>query len=237
MYDNNDDDDNGSDDDDNYDYIDNKHTNNNNNDNDDDDDKLRPYPDGVSLSCCRYRGMYQWEDGIVAHYVNYERYAKPPTCAGMERAGNLLIIPVSFKSSDYMSFLCEEEETRRHEHDMSQMSRTHMPNSDSASAHFPHVVCSLGHYTHKFLACDIQSACWLRDSPVDRGVNGTVVTLCKSILATLFACRDGLEHVPYSLVCDHSQDCMDSSDEDFCVHPSCSGSEQFECTNKQVKQK
>ena len=183
--------------------------------------------------------MYSWEDGTVGHYVNYERYALPPTCAGMERAGNLLITPVSFKSTRATrTFLCEIEEARANEHSLSQISRTQLPNSDSASVHFAHVVCSLGHYTHEFLACDLQSVCRPRDSPGQSGRgNGTVLTLCRSMVATLFACRDGLEHVPYSLVCDHSQDCLDSSDEDFCVHPPCSGSELFECANKQVTDK
>ncbi|XP_070189030.1 G-protein coupled receptor GRL101-like [Littorina saxatilis] len=40
--------------------------------------------------------------------------------------------------------------------------------------------------------------------------------------------------VPYSFVCDHLQDCEDSSDEDVCVFPTCVLSDQYQCANKQA---
>ena len=38
------------------------------------------------------------------------------------------------------------------------------------------------------------------------------------------------EMIPFSLVCDHSSQCLDQSDEEFCVYPPCLG---FSCVNKQ----
>ncbi|XP_070206294.1 G-protein coupled receptor GRL101-like [Littorina saxatilis] len=39
----------------------------------------------------------------------------------------------------------------------------------------------------------------------------------------------GSQRVPYSLVCDHRQQCADSSDETFCVFAPCSGSDPLQC--------
>ncbi|KAL8603654.1 hypothetical protein ACOMHN_017151 [Nucella lapillus] len=35
----------------------------------------------------------------------------------------------------------------------------------------------------------------------------------------MFLCRNGRQHVQYSLLCDHHNDCNDESDEDFCAFP------------------
>ncbi|PVD34542.1 hypothetical protein C0Q70_05817 [Pomacea canaliculata] len=39
-----------------------------------------------------------------------------------------------------------------------------------------------------------------------------------------FACIDGIRTLPFTLVCDHRYDCLDNSDEEFCVHRQCSDS-------------
>ena len=186
--------------------------------------------------------MCQWEDGTIGHLFRHERYAPPFSFAGMVCAGTLLITSVAIEYLSFSKlFLCEKEEThkgRTVEYGLSWNPQAQLLDLDNSSVGFPHAVCSAGHYTHKFLACDIQSDCWQRD-PLwqSRESDYALMTLCKSMLATLFTCRNDIEHVPYSLVCDHSQDCRDSSDEDFCVHPSCSGSGLVECTNKQIKNK
>ena len=154
----------------------------------------------------------------------------------MDHAGTVLIASVSITYLPSSKvFLCKKEGTHK-SRIMEYGFHVHLPYLDNSTVGFPHAVCSAGHYTHKFLACDIQSDCRQRD-PLgkSRESDDTLVTLCKSMLATLFTCRNDIEHVPYSLVCDHSQDCLDSSDEDFCVHPPCSGRGLFECANKQVK--
>ena len=186
--------------------------------------------------------MYQWEDGTLSHSSRYTRLTWPPSFGIMDRAGSLLIVPASHKDPDYNNvFLCEKEEpsdTPTAKNGLSRKPQVELPQSDDDSISFSHVVCFSGHYTHRFLACDAQSHCMQRGpSRQGSGSNDALMALCISVLSTLFTCRNGVEHLPYSLVCDHSQDCLDSSDEDFCVHPSCSGSRLFECANKQVKHK
>ena len=191
---------------------------------------------------CRYRDMYQWEDGTLSHSNRYTRFAWPPSSGTIDRAGSLLIVPASYKDPDFSKvFLCEKEElseTPAANNGLSNKPQVERPKSDDDSINFSYVVCSSGHYTHRFLACDAQSHCMQRGpSRQGSGSNDALIALCMSVLDTLFTCRNGVEHVPYSLVCDHSQDCLDSSDEDFCDHPSCSGSRLFECASKQVKHK
>ena len=95
-------------------------------------------------------------------------------------------------------------------------------------------VCPGGHLTHAFLACDPQSRCWGRE-PVRFGLTGAdwdvpTAATCRpsppssSSLTSLppsFACADGSQRVPYTLVCDYGPDCQDGSDEDFCRFPEC----------------
>ena len=183
--------------------------------------------------------MYQWEDGTVAYYSRYERYAWPPSCALIEKGGILLMGSVTLAPNPSTKpLLCEKEEIEEANDREYGLFLIHLNYPDNASLRFNHVVCSSGHYTHKFLACDVQSACRHRDSLGENsGVGDAVMDLCRSLVAMLFACRNDVEHVAYSLVCDHSQDCLDSSDEDFCVYPSCSRSGQFECSDKQVRRK
>ena len=204
--------------------------------------RLGPCLAGASLSVCRYRGMYQWEDGTIGHYLRYNMYSRPPTTTGMDRIGVLAIVPAGLKTPFFgKRFLCEKEEMSKAERNQNGFSEKHqvqLPIHAHSSLRSSYVVCSSGHFTHKFLACDLHSGCRQHGSPgLRKRLDLSLNPLCNSILATLFTCRNGVEQVPYSVVCDHSQDCLDSSDEDFCDHPSCSGSEQFECVNKQVSNK
>ena len=103
----------------------------------------------------------------------------------------------------------------------------------------PHIVCPSRHLTHEFLACDARSDCWRRQGDVIASDvrEGWTSSACAAPLTPSppsFWCASGGERVPYSTVCDHSPDCLDSSDEHFCVFPTCSGSAHFECSNRQV---
>ncbi|KAK7102885.1 hypothetical protein V1264_021043 [Littorina saxatilis] len=83
--------------------------------------------------------------------------------------------------------------------------------------------------THTFLACDAKSSCF-RETHIGSEVNG--VTSCSASLHRFpqpFQCRNGYERIPYSLVCDHRGDCMDSSDEDFCDFPPCIDGKEMPC--------
>ena len=184
--------------------------------------------------------MYQWEDGTVGQYYRYFRPLTAVWWVGIEQAGALWSFSL-LKTRNVAAKLCEKEETLGDHiqvHGLPETPEIQRTKPAKSPAGFPHVVCSSGHYTHDFLACDAQSACQQGDiTGYSSGSNADVTALCKSTLATLFTCKSEVEYVPYSLVCDHSQDCLDSSDEDFCVYPSCSGSRLFECTSGQVMRK
>lgn len=91
------------------------------------------------------------------------------------------------------------------------------------------VQCPARHITHIFLTCDAVSACW--------GQGHGSVTCDSPVTPSppFFQCAGGVEHVPYTLVCDHRADCKDSSDEDFCQFALCTFSRPFDCGNGQVR--
>ena len=184
--------------------------------------------------------MYQWEDGTVAYFSRYRRFQRqPPSCAAMTRSNMLMVYFCSSTLSYPSHVLCERDEPplkAQTSDKVIQRRRRGLATFKGRGISVPvvHVVCPSGHWTHAFLACDVQSACWQQDKLSESNIKSRMASPCLSNLLTLFTCRNGVGHVPYSLVCDHSEDCLDTSDEDFCVHPPCSGSWQFECTNGQV---
>ncbi|KAL8596878.1 hypothetical protein ACOMHN_060686 [Nucella lapillus] len=88
------------------------------------------------------------------------------------------------------------------------------------------VKCPRGHFTHAFLACDVQNACWQSHQGFSESEIWGVPTMtsCPAPLTSLspmFACSNGVQHVAYTLVCDYVEQCGDGSDEGFCVFPPC----------------
>ena len=92
------------------------------------------------------------------------------------------------------------------------------------------VECPDGHMTHVYLACDVHSACFALDSSTSVSCPAPLTPLPPS-----FTCNNGVQHVPYTLVCDHRSDCSDRSDERFCVFTPCNVTSQFQCRNQQVR--
>ena len=177
----------------------------------------------------------------MGYLSKYTRTDEPPACFVLVQAGHLITYNCEGFTSFSKTFLCEKDGTQSGTADSQRGSSwtqqgIHLPIPTDLPGPVSAFVCPAGHWTHQFLACDRHSACGHLDR--FRQHNGSdasgVTSLCLSTLAMLFSCRNGVGRVPYSLVCDHSQDCLDNSDEDFCVHPSCSGSWQFECMNRQV---
>ncbi|KAK7469714.1 hypothetical protein BaRGS_00036296, partial [Batillaria attramentaria] len=76
--------------------------------------------------------------------------------------------------------------------------------------------CPKNHTTHDYLACDVKSDCWGKGYGPSYTCDAPMTPLPPSL-----ACASGMEFVPYTLVCDHRPDCGDSSDEAFCVFPTC----------------
>ena len=105
------------------------------------------------------------------------------------------------------------------------------------------VTCPSGHLTHAFLACDVSTFCWA-GSKVTFNLLPELWALptsqsCKPQVAMTslppsFPCESDGRRVPYSLVCDHRQDCADGSDETFCTFLPCQWQSQHQCANKQV---
>ena len=161
-------------------------------------------------------------------------------CSTTQQPGKLMMNMCFFNLNRHI--LCEKnepEEAQESLHGISGRRRIQLSKPTlSSGKNITKIVCPSDHWTREFLACDVRSACeqtenYVRYSKIS--TNGSLPSLCLSFFSTLFACRTGVERVSYSLVCDHSQDCPDASDEDFCVHPPCSISKQFECVNKQVR--
>ena len=190
--------------------------------------------------------MYLWDDGTVGflpiYRVRMERLN--PTCAQIMRAGRLIMFNCVLSSLNKNSYsLCEKDGQAednfvplndRPGRRRIQLSKPAMSSGENAR----YIVCESGHCALEFLACDVRSACWQNEDFVRNSRNDVernLQPLCYTPLLQLFACRTGVERVSYSLVCDHSQDCLDDSDEDFCVYLPCRGAQQFECNNKQVR--
>ena len=92
--------------------------------------------------------------------------------------------------------------------------------------------------THTFLACDERSSCRSEIPDVGSSVSGGSWGFpfrddCSarrgSGFPASFTCDNGVQRVPYSLLCDHRQDCRDGSDERFCVFPPCQGETPLRC--------
>ena len=178
--------------------------------------------------------MYQWDDGTMGYFAQYHMNHKSSLCTNIRRAGPLRVYACTDVAAKH--FLCEGDKTKKISR-IKQRGVIRLSKPSTSFAHVMHVVCPSGHWTHTFLACDVLSDCWGRGALRQGGgsdAERNMTSFCRSTLSTLFTCRNGVEYVPYSLVCDHSPDCQDSSDEDFCVYPSCSHRDQFECNNKQV---
>ena len=182
--------------------------------------------------------MPQWDDGTMGLYYKHISIDESPACGYLTDTPDV-ILQSCHTAVQY--FLCEKDKAEHIYADQSSSPESFgiQLSKLSNSVPFTYVNCSSGHWTHGFLACDKRSACRqqgkLGHSRESKKRERSLTLLCQFELSALFTCRNGVEYVPYSLVCDHSQDCLDSSDEDFCVQPSCSGSQQFECDNKQVR--
>ena len=108
-----------------------------------------------------------------------------------------------------------------------QLSNTHSRNKTDGQKY---VTCPQGHMTHDFLSCDLLSLCLAVKEKW--GVVNTEtawdVPPFSSCLSKRqppppsFPCSNGLQHVPYTLVCDHQNDCQDGSDDRFCHFSPCS---------------
>ena len=102
------------------------------------------------------------------------------------------------------------------------------------------VRCPAGHVMHCFLSIHFNSACWEYDDVMDKGQalwqQHPELLSCWRPLQAIpvhFVCRGSGHPLPYTLVCDHRQDCWDNTDEEFCVFPPCAGDTPRKCASNQ----
>ncbi|KAK7093469.1 hypothetical protein V1264_007216 [Littorina saxatilis] len=179
-----------------------------------------------------YQGGLQWTDESVAYYFNVRVpfFIKESHCSYFTSTSSFSQVLHLTQCDENVTdhFLCEKDYSQNLDSSSVFTSEIELQAVDW-SRNGSHVTCSAGHVTLNFLACDVKSECWA--SPLDSP--GSACDAPMTPLPPSFACLNGAERVPYTLVCDHRSDCSDNSDESFCVFPSCRLSGKFQCANKQ----
>ncbi|KAK7469743.1 hypothetical protein BaRGS_00036225, partial [Batillaria attramentaria] len=176
-----------------------------------------------------YKNVFLWSDSTIVFYGRYK--FKPRLSIGTVRPEGYDKQPalyVDFENTQSStSHLCElplmEKKSNR--------STIHLavPTNQTLPLHTPQVVCPDGHVTLTVFACDVQTSCWAREQTDSDSWGVPSNSSCPAPMTSrppMFACNSGVQHVPYSLVCDHRQDCKDASDEDFCDFAPCGGDTQ-----------
>ena len=178
----------------------------------------------------RYRTKLQWEDQSIAYYLPLISHLQ-----NKQMCYNLFFQRRKIKYlSQHLSpckcdeclangYLCESPPQHISESPISLPAVTEGIHAVSV------IACPHEHLTQQFLACDVKSRCWA-------DAHGASYSCSVSLtpLPPMMTCSDGVQRVPYTLVCDHRPDCDDKSDEEFCVFPQCQLSESFDCGNQEV---
>ena len=202
-------------------------------------------PSTQTCCCCftRYRRTPIWNNLAVAYffedvYVEVESASSNGLCAAYDPARRAFPLVACEDPSHACNcgYLCEAVDRQHgpagHPEPTRGPELANIPGTDTRNEKIKVAVCPSGHFTHDFLSCDSRSACWAS------GVRGA-----QSCLAAVrppppsFSCSNGVSWVPYPLVCDHRQDCPDTSDESFCHFPQCVATVErpmFQCENLQV---
>ena len=185
----------------------------------------------------RYRKIYQWIDGTIAYLAylmtNYNHAL--PACGVISTRTLQIEIYGCNKKHVTEAILCEMPKITRTNNTkyplgLDKVPRIHLRSPETWIRNDSHVQCPSRHFTHSFLACDVSSACWGRGYGAAFSCTAPLVPTPPS-----FTCKNDIQHVPYTLVCDHRPDCGDNSDEDFCHFPPCDVINEFECGNQQVE--
>ena len=160
-----------------------------------------------------YYCVYQWTSGSVNYHGAFLPKFPYPACAAYtDISKKWREMFIHCKGDVYSArkyCLCEDKPTeRRAQKDVSTQSvQLHSANISSSSS-IRLVQCSSGHSIQLFVSCEPRSEC----APVSE--SRATSSRCPS---TLFACETSRDHVSYTLVCNNRRDCLDGSDETFCV--------------------
>ena len=181
---------------------------------------------------CRYKNMWKHMDGTIAHYTGNmpARRLAVPDCVFLEEDR---ITKYQRQKPHFASYLCEHPLTRNNttsatrRESVIQLSEIRSGELWLNNSSF--ITCPDAHVTRTFLACDVKSVCWALDLSTSVSCPAPLTPLPPS-----FTCNNGVQRVPYTLVCDHRSDCSDRSDERFCVFTPCNVTSQFQCRNQEV---
>ena len=160
-----------------------------------------------------YYCVSQWTSGSVNYHGSFFPTFHYPACGAytyrrMKWREMFFRCDTDFYLARAYS-LCEDKPTeRRAQEDVSTQSvQLHSANISSSSS-IRLVQCSSGHNIQLFVSCEPRSEC----APVSE--SRATSSRCPS---TLFACETSRDHVSYTMVCNNRCDCLDGSDETFCV--------------------
>ena len=166
-----------------------------------------------------YKKMWQWSDESLAYFVHLRGEHVFPSCAALPWGWDNYSRTFPCDEATNADFICEYESKKA----VAAPRELRLPvleNEEEDNYGFRNVTvvqCPEGHLTHDFLSCDPSTRCrktqYVSTCHTSRG--GSVPT---------FACENGLRMFPFTLVCDHRPDCLDNSDEEFCVHEQCADS-------------
>ena len=192
-----------------------------------------------------------WEDRTLEYMVGFVTYHNPhhnlkPMCSVLTSSLGWLGMVDCFKGTvkTEHGLICQYSDESRDQNTQLLTASPSLANITTVGhniSRWKPVICRSGHVTHTFLACDVATVCWTEgkvsfslrpDSwalPTSRSCPAKLTLLPPS-----FLCQSEVQHVPYTLVCDHLPHCLDGSDEKFCKYLSCEWEFQFQCLNKQV---
>ncbi|KAL8590308.1 hypothetical protein ACOMHN_006424 [Nucella lapillus] len=183
-----------------------------------------------------YQDQFQWADGSAVFYAKVYRpyYSSSTDCSALRQFAYEDLDTLTMEechSNMTTSFLCETDiiqDTDPQEQSGQIVFKPSERQDDIIGDKY--VTCPAGHLTQKFLACDLQSSCWASQGDL---VSSVTCGYKGEPRPPSLQCRNGVDYVPYSLVCDHRPDCSDNSDEDFCVFSPCRPLGKFQCNNGQ----
>ncbi|KAL8570306.1 hypothetical protein ACOMHN_011327 [Nucella lapillus] len=166
-----------------------------------------------------YKKMWQWSDESLAYFVHLKGEHVFPSCAALPWGWDNYSITFPCDEATNADFICEYESNRSKKILNREIQFPVLSYSEKKYGfdNVTVVLCPEGHLTHDFLSCDPSTHCqkhqyvaWCHTTH-----GGSMPT---------FACENGIRTLPFTLVCDHRPDCLDNSDEEFCVHKQCADS-------------
>ncbi|XP_025079160.1 uncharacterized protein LOC112555144 [Pomacea canaliculata] len=185
-----------------------------------------------------YRMSWLWCDGTVAHFIQIkalnlkllsEACARTPDSFMKILLGEENLMVTTCEDKYLISLhLCEIPETSSKYPDVRAPDSVQPRSRDFKPGY---ILCPANHFTHVFLACDVTSNCWSKTDGATYSCSPPLTSL-----PPLFECADVQQSVPYTLVCDHRADCLDGSDENFCVFPPCDLDSPFQCSGRRCVQ-